>query len=70
MVDVSIVNAKGDENYHGMTVEQAEELIGEFFEEAKGQRYFIVDKETNEILKEIKLKENQSVVLVPIVGGG
>ena len=69
MVNVSILNEFGHEYFEDLTVEEAKRLIDETID-AEGTRYFIVDKDTKQILREIKLQEDQDIALIPIVVGG
>jgi len=69
MVNVSILGSKGHEEFKDLTVEEAEELIEKTID-AEGQRYFIVDKNTNQLIKEVKLQPDQDIALIPIVKGG
>jgi molybdopterin converting factor small subunit len=64
MVKVSILNIKGHHKVE-MSVEEAENLIRE-----KGERYFIVDEKTGKVVRELKLRDNQEIALVPKVTGG
>lgn len=69
MTKVEILGSEGHQTFEDLTPEQAEELINKTIE-AEGQRYFIIDKQTKAILKEIKLSENQEIALIPIARGG
>jgi len=69
MVTVNILGKKGHEQFVDLTPEEAEELIEETID-AEGQRYFVVDKDTQKIVKELKLQEDQELVLIPIAQGG
>ena len=69
MVTVNVLGRKGHEEFKDLSSEEAEILINEI-EDAEGERYFIVDKNTQKIVKELKLQEDQELVLIPIVQGG
>jgi len=69
MVTIQVLGRKGHEEFKDLTVEEAEQLINEI-EEAGGQRYFIADKKTQKVLKELVLQEDQEIVLIPRVAGG
>lgn len=69
MVNVSILNEFGHESFEDLTVEEAETLVNETID-AEGARYFVIDKDTKQILREIKLQEDQDIALIPIIGGG
>lgn len=64
MVKVSVMGKEGHRKIE-MSVAEAEALIRE-----KGERYFVADEKTGKILKEIKLRENQEIALIPKVTGG
>jgi len=69
LVTVYVLGRKGHEEFQDLTPEEAEALIDEI-KSAGGQRYFIVDKSTQGILKELKLQENQELVMIPVVSAG
>jgi len=69
MVKVSILNEFGHESFEDLTVEEAEKLVNETID-AEGTRYFVIDKDTKQILREIKLQEDQDITLIPIIRGG
>lgn len=69
MVTVQILGRKGHEEFEDLTPEEAEKLIMEV-QEAGGQRYFVADKKTQKVLRELKLQEDQELVMIPIVSGG
>jgi len=69
MVTIQVLGRKGHEEFKDLTVEEAKQLINEV-EEASGERYFIADKKTQKILKELVLQEDQEIVLIPRVAGG
>ena len=69
MVKVEILGSEGHQTFEDLTPEEAKELINKTIE-AEGQRYFIIDKQTKAVLKEIKLSENQEIALIPIARGG
>jgi len=63
-VKIHILGKKGHETVE-LPPKEAEELI-----EAEEGRYFVVDAETKQILREIKLEEGQELMMIPIVRGG
>ena len=65
MTKVDILGPKGHETVV-LPPEEAEKLIAEEY----GKRYFVRDQKTREILREIKLEEDQEIALIPIAGGG
>ena len=65
MVKVIVLNLNGHTTHEDLTVEEAEKLVIE-----KGTRYFVVDWETKNILRELELEENQAIALIPKVQGG
>ena len=69
MVTVSILNEKGHEQFVDLTPQEAEALIEETIE-AEGTRYFIIDRTSDKLLRELKLQEGQDIVLIPIARGG
>ena len=69
MVNVSILNEFGHERFEDLPVEEAEKLIEETID-AEGTRYFVIDKDTKQILREIKLQPEQDIALIPIIGAG
>ena len=69
MTKVEILGSEGHQTFEDLTPEQAEQLINKTIE-AEGERYFIIDKQTKAVLKEIKLSENQEIALIPIARGG
>ena len=64
LVKMLIMDEKGHRRIE-LSAEDAERLIHE-----KGERYFVADTKTQKILKEIKLKEDQEIALIPKVTGG
>lgn len=69
MTTVIVLGKKGHEEFADLTPKEAKELIEQTID-AQGERYFIADKESHKILKELKLQEDQEVVLIPIAVGG
>jgi len=69
MVTVNVLGRKGHEEFKDLTVEEAEELIGSI-QEGSGERYFVADKKTRKVLKELVLQEDQELVMIPQVAGG
>jgi len=67
--NVSVLGRKGHEEFRDLTPEEAETLIHKI-ESAGGQRYFIVDKETQTVLKELRLQDDQELVMIPVAVGG
>jgi len=63
-VKISYLNKRGHETVE-MTVEEAENLI-----EAEQGRYYVVNMETKQVLREIKVEDGQKLMLVPFVQGG
>jgi len=66
---VHVLGSKGHEEFHDLTPEEAKTLINEV-ESAEGKRYFIADKKTQTVLKELKLQDDQELVMIPVAGGG
>jgi len=66
---VFVLGRKGHEEFRNLTPEEAETLINEV-ESAEGKRYFIADKKTQTVLKELKLQDDQELVMIPVAGGG
>ncbi len=64
MIKIRKLTDKGDEPKE-VTVEKAEEMIL-----AAEGRYFIVNAETKDILKECKLEDNMSLMFTPLARGG
>ncbi len=64
MVKVRILDERGHSKVE-LSVKETERLIRE-----KGERYFVADEKTGKIIKEIKLRENQEIALIPKVTGG
>ena len=69
MTSVIVLGRKGHEEFKDLTPEEARELIDQTID-ADGLRYFVDDKETHEIVKEVALQEDQDLVLIPIAVGG
>jgi len=63
-VRVTILSERGHEPME-VTPEEAERLIT-----VNRGRYFVVDEETNELLREFKLEPGQRIALIPIATGG
>jgi len=63
-VKIVYLNRKGHETVE-LSPKEAEQLI-----KAEQGRYFVVDAETRQVLREIKLEDGQELMLVPIVRGG
>lgn len=64
MITIRKLTDKGDEAKE-VTVKQAEDMI-----EAAEGLYFVVDANTNKVLKELKLEDGQSLMLIPRAYGG
>lgn len=64
MVKISILDEKGHRRIE-LPAADAEQLIHE-----KGERYFVVDQKTQKIVKELKLREDQEIALIPKITGG
>jgi len=69
VVTIQILGRKGHEEFKDLSVEDAQKLINEV-QEAGGNRYFIADKKTQKVLRELVLQEDQELVMIPIVAGG
>jgi len=69
MTTVNILGKKGHEEFRDLSPEEARELIDQTID-AEGERYFVVDKKTQKIVKEVALQEDQELVLIPIAVGG
>lgn len=69
MTKIILLTISGHQTFEDLTPEEAEQLIEEI-EIREGKRYFVYDTENETILKEIKLLPNQTVALVPVIGGG
>ena len=64
MIRVLVANRKGHSEVE-LSPEEAERLI-----EAELGRYYIVDAETRKVVSPVELRENQVLMMLPIVGGG
>lgn len=64
MIKIRKLTDKGDEAQE-VTVEEAEEMI-----EAEAGNYFVVDADSKKVLKELKLEDGQSLMLIPRACGG
>ena len=68
-ITIRVLGVLGDETLTDLSVEEAEKIIEEV-EIKEGKRYFVLDMQTNKVLKEIKLEPNQRLALIPVVAGG
>jgi len=69
VVNVEVLGKKGHESFTQLSPQEAEQLVQRFLQE--GGRYWILDKETKEKLKEpLKLDPEAQIILVPVIGGG
>ena len=64
MIRIRVLGAKGDETKE-LTVEEAEDMV-----EAELGTYYVVNAETKKIMREIKLEDGMSLMLLPAVRGG
>lgn len=65
MVNIKIVDHRGHSEHNDLSLEGAEELISDY------KNYYVVDSETKKPIQDLStLKEDQTVILVPIVAGG
>ena len=69
MITLYVLGRKGHEEFRDLTPEEAKGLIHDV-ESASGQRYFVADKNTQTLLKELKLQEDQELVMIPVAVGG
>lgn len=64
MTKIDVLGPKGHETVL-LPPEEAKKLI-----EGYGERYFVVDKTSREVLKEIRLEDDQEIALIPKARGG
>ena len=75
MTNLEIPTAKeGHRKYAGMTAEETQELV-QAIEEGKvegveGGPYFVINKNTKRIVGKVDIKDNQKLVMMPVVRGG
>jgi len=64
LIRIRVLGAKGDETKE-LTVEEAEDMV-----EAELGTYYVVNAETKKIMREIKLEDGMSLMMIPAVQGG
>lgn len=74
MIKLQVLCHSGDQEFNKETPEEIEELIskiemGEVDTLEKG-KYYIYDKNTNQIVDRQEIKAGQMLVLVPVIAGG
>jgi hypothetical protein len=48
-----------------LTLDEAQAMV-----DVDAGRYFVIDEETTKLVSEVKLKDGQKIMMVPIVQGG
>ena len=75
MIKLEVPTAKeGHRKYAQMTVQETQELI-EAVQEGKiegveGGPYFVMNKNTKRIVGKLDIKDNQELIMMPVVRGG
>lgn len=74
MISLEVPSDEGHRKYAPMTAEETEDLI-EAIEEGsiegiKGGPYFVINKNTRRPVGKLDIKDNQQLVMLPVVSGG
>lgn len=73
-VTLELLCAGGHRKYAPVTPEEAEELIAKIekgeMEGAPAGPYFVINKTTKRIVGKLDIKDNQELVMMPVVRGG
>jgi hypothetical protein len=63
-VRIRKLGSSGHDSFN-LTLDEAQAMV-----DADAGRYFVIDEETTKVLTEVKLKDGQKIMMVPMVQGG
>jgi hypothetical protein len=64
VVRIRKLGSSGHDTFN-LTLDEAQAMV-----DAEEGRYFVIDQETTKLVSEVKLKDGQKIMMVPIVQGG
>ena len=73
-INLKVLCGMGHKKYADMTTEEAEKLISAIergeIEDLSAGPYYVINKNTKRLVGKVDIKDNQELIMLPVVRGG